>query len=166
MNPNDHRELRCEYCDRTLVKVDPIGNDPLYATRDHFVPKSKNRGGPHKMVWACRLCNSLKADRMPEQWTRFMQRNPRWWEHPYFTGERRRRVTLPPERKPPPPYWQTMRFLRNAEFRDWRPLRKDEPIPKRYDNPVAQAAYEAVYKDRKWMLRVGPGYNSTVTNGN
>ena len=37
---------------------------------------------------------------------------------------------------------------------DLRPLRADEPIPIEYDDPIKQAAFEALYKDRRWLLRV------------
>lgn len=44
--------------------------------------------------------------------------------------------------RPTPPY-------------DLRPLRADEPLPIEYpDDPMKQAAFEAAYKDRRWLLRV------------
>src|ERR1700744_3478112 len=64
----------------------------------------------------------------------------------------------PIEKPKPPPYWQTMRFLKNAQYAKWRPLRADEPFPIEYDDPVMQAAWESIYKDRKWLLRVPPDY--------
>jgi hypothetical protein len=62
------------------------------------------------------------------------------------------------EKPRPPPYWQTMRFLKNAQYAKWRPLGKDEPFPIEFDDPAAQAAWESIYKDRKWILRVPPDY--------
>jgi len=139
----------CSYCLRTLEAT--TSDSDLSATRDHVVPRSRNRTGPHKTVWACRLCNHIKADRTPEQWDRFMKRNPRWWEHPYFTGKQRP-TSGPCNRIPkPPPFEKTMAFLRAAAM---RPLRADEPFPIEYDNANAQAAFEGAYAGKKHMLRV------------
>jgi hypothetical protein len=138
------------------MRTDVEKDHPLRATRDHHVPKSKNNGNPNKLIPACFQCNQIKADRFPEQWERYMLRNPRWWEKPAWNEEHRATAAkLPPPEKPkPPPYWQTMRFLKNAQWAKWRPLGKDEPFPIEYDDPVKQAAWESIYKDRKWLLRV------------
>lgn len=145
----------CEYCKREM-RTDVENDHPLFATRDHFVPKSKNNGNPNKLVPACFQCNQIKADRFPEQWERFMLLNPRWWEKPTWNDEHRATAAkLPPPEKPkPPPYWQTMRFLKNAQYAKWRPLRRDEPFPIEFEDPIRQAAWESIYKDRKWLLRV------------
>lgn len=163
VNPNDHRDLKCEYCKRTLVKTGDPANQ-LYATRDHYIPKSKNRAGPHKLVWACRLCNEMKADKLPAQWERFMLRNPRWWEHPFVTGKPRAK----PEPVAPLPLLHTRYILEYGKkaYKSWvakgcppplftlRPLRNDEPIPIEFEDPVKQAAFEAHYAGRRSMLRV------------
>lgn len=139
----------CSYCRRRLEAT--VSDGDLAATRDHVMPRSRNRSGPHKTVWACRLCNHIKADRTPEQWERFMKRNPRWWEHPYFTG-RPKPTSEPRNRIPkPPPYEETVAFLRAKAM---RPLRADESFPIEYDDPTAQAAFECAYAGRKHMLRV------------
>lgn len=54
----------CTYCKRALEGV--LSLSPLAATRDHVVPKSK--GGHGRTVWACRLCNGLKKDMLPDDW--------------------------------------------------------------------------------------------------
>jgi hypothetical protein len=55
----------------------------LAATRDHVIPRSKRgRNGvayKTRTVPCCRLCNGLKADMLPEEWTAFMLANPEWW---------------------------------------------------------------------------------------
>lgn len=154
----------CAYCKRELIDIDPKGS--LFPTRDHVIPRSKLNGVPGKIVWACRKCNQLKADRFPEQWERFMHRNPRWWEHPVITGEPKKRAAV---KKPEPlPLLHTQYILEygKREYKLWvakgcppplftlRPLRKDEPIPIEYDDPIKQAAFEAAYKNRRYMLRV------------
>src|SRR5258707_264325 len=85
---------KCTYCQREM-RTDVDKSHPLFATRDHVMPKSKNNGNPNPKVWACFFCNQLKADRFPEQWERFMQRNPRWWEHPFFGVEKNAAPKLP-----------------------------------------------------------------------
>lgn len=75
---------RCTYCDR---KLDPPGSaGKLTATRDHVVPKSKwvpmDRIFGARLVWACRQCNSIKGDMMPQDWSAFMKANPNWWTYP------------------------------------------------------------------------------------
>jgi hypothetical protein len=61
------------------------------ATRDHVVPKKL---GGTKRVWACRQCNGLKADMMPDEWTVFMARHPEWWKMPEFKYGMPRRVRM------------------------------------------------------------------------
>lgn len=152
----------CTYCKRELIDVSPKA--ALFPTRDHVVPRSKLGGVPGEIVWACRSCNQLKADRLPEQWARFMRRNPRWWEHPAVTGR--------PKVAPPAPAVLPIEHSRyilahgKKAYKRWvemgcpppletlRPLRPDEPIPIEYDDPIKQAAFEAAYRGRRSLLRV------------
>jgi hypothetical protein len=150
------------------MRGDVAPDHPLRATRDHYIPKSKRREIEEPIiVIACFTCNQIKGDRFPEQWDRFMQRNPRWWEPTAV------RPKAPPTKLPPLPIEHTKYILEHGKkaYRLWvadgcalkvelRPLRKDETIPKRYDDPKAQEAYERVYADRKWMLRVPPDHGA------
>lgn len=162
--------LPCTYCNRAM-QTDVEVSHPLYATRDHFYPRSKNNGNPNKKVWACYQCNQIKADRDPIQWERFMARNPRWWLLPMWNEEHRTtaaKLSAPVIEKPRPlPLAHTKYILTHGKkaYRIWvadgcpeklalRPLRKDEPFPIEFDDPIKQAAWESVYKDRKWLLRV------------
>lgn len=56
----------------------------LAVTRDHVHPKSK---GGRKIVLACRTCNAIKGNMLPDDWKAFMQSFPRWWENDNFTKE-------------------------------------------------------------------------------
>lgn len=80
---------------------------------------------------------------MPEEWAIFMAAHPEWWLN--VRGPGRSGVGKPP------PWQETCRFLREAHLRT---LKKSEPIPVAYEDPKAQAAYEAVYANRKYLLRV------------
>lgn len=157
--------LPCEYCKREMRGDVPAAH-PLRATKDHTIPKSKRngKGGPHLIVMACYTCNQTKGDRFPEQWERFMQRNPRWWE---FFEDRPTRPATKPSKAVPLPIEHSKYILEHGKrkYKLWvtdgcpvkvemRPLRGDEPIPLRYDDPVAQAAFEGAYQNRKWLLRV------------
>lgn len=162
--------LPCTYCNRAM-QTDVEVSHPLYATRDHYFPRSKNNGNPNKKVWACYQCNQIKADRTPEQWDRFMLHNPRWWAIPTWNEDHRATAAkLPPpivEKVPPLPLDHTKYILTHGKkaYKLWvangcqtepalRPLRKDEPIPINFVDPGQQAAFESVYKNRKWLLRV------------
>lgn len=149
MSKRGHGET-CTYCRRALEATTSPGK--LAATRDHIIPRSKLRGAASVTVWACRFCNNLKADRTPEQWQRFMKRNPRWWEHPYYTG-RPKPDAVSPERNriKAPPIEKTRAFLKAASL---RALEKSEPVPVEFDDPDAQGAFEQTYRDRKYLLRV------------
>lgn len=153
----------CEYCKREM-RADVAPNHPLRATRDHYMPKSRRKGDDETIiVMACYTCNHIKADRFPEQWDRFMKRNPRWWEP---RGQRPPHVPAEPSR--PLPYDHSIYILKHGKkaYRAWvaagspekplmRPLRPDEPIPIEYDDPLKQAAFEAAYtKWGRWLLRV------------
>lgn len=84
------RGKTCTYCERRLESVDSArGHNTswLAATKDHVLPKSK--GGdlwPHilRLVWACRLCNNLKGNLLPDEWSKFMRAYPRWWTWDQF----------------------------------------------------------------------------------
>lgn len=73
------RGARCAYCDRVLEAV--TSPNRIAATRDHVVPKSS---GGERRVWACRQCNALKHNMMPNEWSAFMQKFPEWWKRPEF----------------------------------------------------------------------------------
>lgn len=86
----------CAYCQRTLESVYSISQ--LQATRDHVMPKSKGSG--RGTVWACRRCNHLKGDMIPEEWAAYMRAVPNWWRQAvrpkYWMAEATRRSpTLP-----------------------------------------------------------------------
>lgn len=81
---------RCTYCDRVLEATG--SRTRLEATRDHVVPKS--RGGD-RTVWACRLCNAIKGDMLPDEWAAFMADYPRWWLLTQFRAITRFRRNLP-----------------------------------------------------------------------
>lgn len=81
--------MNCHWCERKLkMKRDADWHfqHPLAATWDHVIPKS--RGGK-ELVRACRHCNGLKGDMMPKQWEKFRSENPRWWELPTKTSNRK-----------------------------------------------------------------------------
>ena len=152
----------CEYCKREM-RGDVASDHPLRATRDHYMPKSQRRGDDEVIiVMACFTCNQIKADRFPEQWDRYMQRNPRWWEP---KGENKKRSAAKPA---PLPIEHSQYILKHGKkaYRAWvavgcpekpllRPLRKDEPLPIEYDDPIKQAAFDATYtKWGRWLLRV------------
>lgn len=153
----------CEYCKREM-RSDVAPSHPLRATRDHYIPKSKRREIDEPIiVMACFTCNQIKGDRFPEQWDRFMLRNPRWWD-----PKGARQKSSPPVKPAPLPITHTKYILVHGTraYRKWvadgcpekpemRPLRKDEPLPIEYDDPLKQAAFEAAYtKWGRWMLRV------------
>ena len=53
-------------------------------TRDHFIPKSK---GGCLTVWACRVCQKVKADMIPEHFVDFITRSS------IFSDEYKKRVS-------------------------------------------------------------------------
>lgn len=154
----------CEYCKREM-RGDVAPDHPLRATRDHYIPKSKRAETDEPIiVMACFTCNQIKADRFPEQWDRFMLRNPRWWE--VRTSKQKVKQDPPPKAKPLP-YEHTRYILQygTRAYREWesagfppivktRPLRPDEPVPREFDDPGQQAAFEAYAKKYRNVLRV------------
>ena len=69
---------RCAYCDRVLESV--TASSRVAATKDHVIPKSRGAALGERTVWACRLCNMLKACMMPNEWAAFMRAFPLWWK--------------------------------------------------------------------------------------
>lgn len=69
----------CFYCKRPMM--DKSSQNGLAVTRDHYHPRSK---GGRRIVLACRTCNSIKKDMLPDDWRDFMRCFPTWWEHPDF----------------------------------------------------------------------------------
>ena len=60
---------KCFYCRCQMTKK----NDRVHSiTVDHFIPKSRNGGGPPggNKVGACYRCNNLKADMFPHEFRR------------------------------------------------------------------------------------------------
>lgn len=148
----------CHYCKREM-RGNVAPDHPLRATRDHYIPKSKRAETDDPIiVMACFTCNQIKGDRFPEQWDRFMVRNPRWWE------PRGQRAKAPPTKPPPLPIAHTQYILKygTRAYRAWvargcrelRPLRPNEPIPKEFDDPAQQAAFEAYARKYRHVLRV------------
>lgn len=157
-------EEPCEYCKREM-RCDVAPDHPLRATRDHYIPKSKRRDTDEPIiVMACFTCNQIKGDRFPEQWDRFMQRNPCWWEA--WTPRQKVKQAPPPPTKPLP-IEHTKFILTHGTraYRAWeakgfpphvrmRPLRPDEPVPREFEDPGQQAAFEAYAKKYRNVLRV------------
>lgn len=150
----------CTYCRRLVVGRRSASM--LAATMDHVIPKS--RGGT-KTVLACRQCNSLKRDMMPDEWEAFMSDNPTWWLKPQFGGPRQ-------VGKPKPiPYAESMRILAVGKkaWRTERERREQElksmviptSIPVAYEDSKAQAAFENVYRNRLHMLRVPKSFTNS-----
>lgn len=113
------------------------------------------------------------------EWTAYMVATPAWWL--LTKRERRQRRAIKKEAvrtekwgpretdaalykgRPSrsqiaaPQLEQTRLFLRQASL---RALRKDEPFPISNADPVAQAAFEGAYRNRKYMLRVAAEENA------
>lgn len=117
----------CAYCERLLIP-----NTSTHPTRDHVIPKSK---GGRATVWCCTKCNNAKGDMMPDEWQRFMHEFPEWWMVPGREAAGRRAILA--TRKTP----------------DGAALMA---VPKAFDDPKAQAAFEAVYATRLHLLRADP----------
>ena len=78
---------------------------------------------------------------LPDEWQAFMSATPQWWNNRQFgtvtAGE--------------------MLARRRAKERERAARRIPQTIPIEYpDDPAAQAAFEAAYKNRLHMLRVTP----------
>lgn len=159
MSKRGHGE-KCTYCKRRLESVGSLSR--VAATRDHVVPKS--RGGREK-VWACRQCNELKRDMLPNDWRAFMECYPEWWNNPMFkrygVPEKRRRAwgRGPSNQKPQDGTYSDTKYILEHGKKAWRArieagMEIPTVVPLAYPNdPKAQAAYEAVYRDRLYMLR-------------
>lgn len=103
--------MNCDYCERE-ISTRLVPDDPLRATRDHVIPRSK---GGTKTVFACLACNNIKGDMMPDEWSAYMAENPRWWTRYnsskiFFTPEPRNRIKAPP-------LDHTIAFLKAAALR-------------------------------------------------
>jgi hypothetical protein len=127
--------------------------DGLRKTRDHYIPLS--RGGTNtreNIRQACYKCNNLKGNMMPEVWERFMLDNPLWWTVQINVKCQTVETTT---KKASAAALRGMTAEENARrMMAYRALRKDEPFPIEFDDPIKQAAWESIYKDRKWLLRV------------
>ncbi len=118
----------CTYCHRDMI---PGKTNATRPTRDHVQPRS--RGGK-KTVPCCFKCNQAKADMSPREWQRFMDKFPEWWKTP--GREKVGRKFIAAERE----------ASRSAIPR---------AVPIEYPNdPKMQAAFEHVFRDRLYMLRV------------
>lgn len=117
----------CAYCKREMVAY-----SMTHPTRDHVMPRSK---GGRKTVLACVTCNNLKGNMLPEAWACFMEANPGWW------AKRENSQFFKPETK--------------TQLADRLIAQGAIPtsVPLAYSDPKAQAAFEAVYRDRLWLLR-------------
>lgn len=149
---------QCAYCRRTLENS--RSRSRLAATKDHVHPR---RHGGGRTVWCCRQCNALKKDMLEQDWLAFMRSYPEWWKNPLFSkfglAHKKR---LPRQRyEPQSPYKSvpiadTMEILRDGK-KAWRAKKEKaktpDSVPKAYDDPSAQAAFEAVYRSRLHMLR-------------
>jgi hypothetical protein len=89
----------CAYCRREM----DADSDQLRPTRDHVIPISHLRrhgSGLGPIVWACYVCNAIKADRTPAEWDAYMAANPEWWKGsllrcPNYRRRYRRKLTAP-----------------------------------------------------------------------
>ena len=63
----------CHWCNAPFNEADP--DSTRYPTRDHRIPKSRGGGSgiDGNLVWACRECNMLKADLMPDEFVEYMK---------------------------------------------------------------------------------------------
>lgn len=69
----------CYYCRCQLAMNSRKKDQPNYATLDHRIPKSKTRGWelPNNKVLACKKCNDMKADMMPEEFIALLAQQQR-----------------------------------------------------------------------------------------
>jgi hypothetical protein len=55
--------------------------------------------GGRRIVIACRQCNEVKGNMLPQQWAHFIATVPRWWDYAKLPGDRGiglyLRLTLP-----------------------------------------------------------------------
>lgn len=164
--------MNCTYCKREMTarRLLQFGRlTGLERTRDHYIPLS--RGGKNvkeNIRPACYRCNSIKGNMMPDEWDQFMRENPLWWAAQ--ANLPKRQTNAPLAKLAPVSHLRSMTAEENARrikaYQEsqpqLRPLRKDEPFPIEYDDPVKQAAFEAAYsKWGRWLLRV-PVDNAAV----
>jgi hypothetical protein len=151
-------QMNCSYCKREMHKR-LLCFDGLLKTRDHYIPLSRGGSNAKENIrLACYRCNSIKGNMMPDEWEQYMLDNPLWWAKQVNV----RRFKIPGATKAPDAELHLMSAMENAKRvkayleknPPLRPLRKDEPFPIEYDDPIKQAAWESIYKDRKWLLRV------------
>lgn len=77
------------------------GNASLVATVDHVVPRNKGGGNSREnTVLACRRCNGIKSDMMPEEWAAFMTAHPKWWLTRAERRKTRRKIVESPPAVP------------------------------------------------------------------
>lgn len=137
----------CSYCRRKTEMPSVLRPaHALTATVEHIVPLS--RGGAMRgdnITLACSLCNGLKGNMTPQEWTEFMIANPGWW--------RKAAGKIVPVAE--------TKMIRREGKKAWRIWRQGQEnvriptsVPVEYDDPIAQAAFEGVYKNRLHMLRV------------
>ena len=69
----ENRIGMCHWCNAPFNEADP--DSTRYPTRDHRIPKSRGGGTglDGNLVWACRECNMLKADLMPDEFVEYMK---------------------------------------------------------------------------------------------
>lgn len=112
---------KCAYCKRILESV--LSHTRVAATRDHTVPRAK---GGAVTVWACRQCNNLKKDMLPEDWRDFMECFPQWWKNPEFANFGRSGIKPPPHptghRLAIIPYMESMMVMRHGKdfWKAWK----------------------------------------------
>src|SRR6185295_8039464 len=71
---NDVKAKYCFYCERPFGFPKISLGKPIKKTRDHIIPTSK--GGLKSkinIVYACHICNGIKADRTLEQFRHYLQ---------------------------------------------------------------------------------------------
>jgi hypothetical protein len=156
--------MNCAYCKREMKPRSTLTLGRLTGlerTRDHYIPLS--RGGTNakeNIRPSCYRCNNIKGNMMPDEWAAFMAANPCWWAMQVNT---KKQTSLPLAKLAPVSHLRSMTAEENARRikaylesqPQYRPLRKDEPFPIEYDDPMKQAAFEAAYtRWGRWLLRV------------
>lgn len=145
LNALFYKARTCSYCERqtTFPSMLPGKRTGLTASIDHKVPIS--RGGDirgNNIVLACTACNNLKSDMMPDEWTAYMAANPEWWTFRNSFGSNKPKD-----------------ILARAIAREQQRAAARRVIPKSVpivypDDSNAQAAFEHVFRNRLYMLRV------------
>lgn len=142
----------CHYCRRQMLSRESSYDHPLHPTREHVVPRA--HGGTN-WVWVCYQCNHIKGDRTERAWRTYMAAHPRWWGQQSVTEP----AFVPTPQQPfkIDSYADSIYILRHGK-KAWRAMKVAGEIPTsvqvEYPNdPQAQAAFEAVYRDRLHLLR-------------